>query len=63
MTKAIEEMTAEELEEYEAGLNKEIKFRDLKKKQEELNAEKAKEEKDAKVASEKLAEEQAYEKI
>jgi len=50
MSKNLEDMTSEELEAYEENLNKEIKLRDLNKKQEALDQEKADEEKQAKDA-------------
>lgn len=51
MSKKVEDMTSEELEAYEESLNKEIKLRDLKKKQTTLDEEKAKEEQEAKDAA------------
>lgn len=58
MTKNIDEMSEEELQAYEESLNKEIKMRDLKKKQADLEAEKQKEAEDAKLAEEAKLKEQ-----
>jgi len=61
--KPIEEMSKEELEAYEENLDKELKIRDLKKKEQELKLQKEQEKQTAKEEQMKLLKQEALDNI